>query len=57
MKEPNAFSEYVWLVEMDSKKSISVIRGCQKIFNTTSRRPVRVQTDRGREFINKDLIN
>lgn len=51
----DTFSKYVWLVAMKNKQAVSVVKALKKIFNRTTRRPIRVQGDKGREFINNWL--
>lgn len=51
----DAFSKFVWLVAMKNKTARSVVKAFKYIFKITRRRPYRLQADRGREFVNKDL--
>lgn len=47
------FSRYGWAVALKDKKANSIVHGFETIFKTTSRRPTRLFTDKGKEFINK----
>lgn len=42
---------------MKNKKAISVVNAFKHIFESTYRRPFRVQADKGREFVNTSLRN
>lgn len=40
---------------MKNKKATSVVKAFKRIFDGTSRRPIRVQADKGKEFVNNNL--
>lgn len=46
------FSKYAWAIPLENKKSLTVINAFEKIFN--ERKPQRLHTDQGGEFLNKD---
>ena len=49
----NVLSKYAWAVSIKSKSSKEIIRGLEGIYRQASpRRPLRVQTDQGKEFYN-----
>ena len=47
------FSKYAWVIPIKNKSSKSIVEAFQKIFE--DRIPLKIQTDKGKEFINKDL--
>ncbi|KAK3922375.1 Putative uncharacterized transposon-derived protein [Frankliniella fusca] len=49
----DVFSKYGWAVAIKDKSSSSIIKGFQTIFKTTDRRPSRLFSDKGKEYINK----
>ena len=49
----DVFSKYGWAVSMKNKSAASIIKGFETIFKNTTRRPVRLFTDKGKEFMNK----
>lgn len=49
------FSKYAWAVPIKKKSGIDVTDAFQKIFNDYKRYPNKLQTDQGKEFLNKDL--
>lgn len=51
----DVFSKFTWVVATKNKTAKSVVKAFKRIFNATRRRPYRIQADRGREFVNKDL--
>ena len=52
----DVLSKYAWAVPIRSKSSTEMIRGLEKIRRQASpRRPLRVQTDQGKEFLNKKV--
>lgn len=52
----DTFSKYAWAVPIKSKSSSEIIDAFTKIFMSTDRRPIRLQTDKGREYNNKPFI-
>lgn len=50
------FSKYAWAVPILNKTSNSIINGFKKIFKITKRRPKRLQTDQGLEFMSKETL-
>lgn len=53
----DAFSKYAWALPIKTKTSSDIIGAFKKIFSLTDRRPLRIQTDKGREFNNHKFIN
>ena len=52
----DVLSKYAWAVPIKSKSSMEMIRGLDQIRRQASpRRPLRVQTDQGQEFLNKKV--
>ena len=52
----DVLSKYAWAVPIQSKSSTNMIRGLDKIRRQASpRRPLCVQTDQGKEFLNKKV--
>ncbi|KAK3925500.1 Putative uncharacterized transposon-derived protein, partial [Frankliniella fusca] len=49
----DVFSKYGWAVPIKDKSGPSIIKGFQTIFKTTDRRPTRLFSDKGKEYINK----
>jgi hypothetical protein len=52
----DVFSKYAYTIPMKSKNALEVIRAFDKIFETGVRPPLRLQTDKGREFNNNKFI-
>jgi len=50
----DCFSKYAWAVPTKNKNSISVTNAMQEIFKS-DRKPTKIQSDRGKEFLNKDF--
>lgn len=50
----DVFSKYAWAVPLKNKSSDSVLEAVKKIF-ASGRIPQRIQTDQGKEFINKRI--
>lgn len=51
----DVFSRYLWLQPVKSKNARD-IKGCfQEVFRETNRRPDRLRTDKGKEFVNKQV--
>lgn len=53
----DTFSKYAWAVPLKTKSSTEIIGAFTNIFQLTTRRPIRLQTDKGREYNNKAFIN
>lgn len=54
----DVFSKYGWCEPLKQKSSKEIIRGFTNIFkNKTDRIPLQLQTDKGREFTNKQFQN
>src|SRR5215475_4323724 len=51
----DCFSKYGWAVALKKKTGDEVLNGFKKIFKT--RKPLKLQTDKGTEFINKQTQN
>ena len=52
----DVLSKYAWAVPIKSKSTSEMIRGLTRIYQQASpRRPLRVQTDQGQEFLNKKV--
>ncbi|KAK3929393.1 Putative uncharacterized transposon-derived protein [Frankliniella fusca] len=49
----DVFSKYGWAIAIKDKSGPSIIKGFQTIFKTTDRRPTRLFSDKGKEYINK----
>jgi Integrase core domain len=52
----DVFSKFAFTVPMRSKNSSEVLSAFEKIFNSDVRPPLRLQTDKGREFNNSKFI-
>lgn len=51
----DCFSKFAWCVPIKKKTSDEIIRAFRLIFAKTARRPVNLQSDKGREFTNKNF--
>lgn len=49
----DVFSKYGWAYPLKDKSAKSIIHGFETLFKSTSRRPVRLFSDKGKEFINQ----
>lgn len=49
----DCFSRFAWCVPIKNKTPSEIIRAFDIIFKRTTRRPVKIQSDKGREFDNK----
>ncbi|KAK3907796.1 Putative uncharacterized transposon-derived protein [Frankliniella fusca] len=49
----DVFSKFAWAVPIKDKSGPSIIKGFQAIFKSTDRRPTRLFSDKGKEYINK----
>ena len=46
------FSKYAWVVALNNKKGISIIREFQSILKQSNRKPNKIWVDKGSEFYN-----
>ena len=53
----DVFSRYAWAVPLKSKSAGEVVRGLKSIFDSDGRHPRFLQTDQGKEFENKHVVN
>lgn len=53
----DCFSKYAWCIPIKRKTPDEIIRGFDEIFSSTNRKPIKVQSDKGREFVNKHVKN
>lgn len=51
----DCFSRFAWCIAIKSKTPGEIIRAFDVIFSGTSRRPVKVQSDKGKEFDNRNV--
>jgi hypothetical protein len=52
----DVFSKYAWVVPIKDKSSGETVKAFKKLFKDSSpRKPERLQTDRGKEFLNKEV--
>lgn len=49
----DCFSKHAWCIPIKSKTPKEVIGAFEKIFSSTHRRPITIQSDKGREFDNR----
>lgn len=49
----DCFSKYAWCIPIKRKTPDEIIRGFDLIFSSTERSPIKIQSDKGREFVNK----
>lgn len=49
----DCFSRFAWCVPIKRKTPAEVIRAINIIFNISNRKPYKIQSDKGREFVNK----
>ena len=49
----DVFSKYVWIEPMKSKSAVEVEKALSKIFLESKRKPQTIQTDKGKEFLNR----
>ncbi|XP_062613001.1 uncharacterized protein LOC134274788 [Saccostrea cucullata] len=52
----DVLSKYAWVVPLKQKTGKDMIRGLQEIFRQDGRRPVRIQSDQGKEFTNREFL-
>ena len=54
----DCFSKYAWAIPVKKKDSKSMLVGFDQLFEQAKpRKPIRLQTDKGKEFLNKDVQN
>ena len=53
----DVFSKYAWAIPLKTKTGESLIRAFQLIFDSSNRKPEKLQTDKGTEFINSKFQN
>lgn len=51
----DCFSKFAWCIPIKRKTPAEIIRGFDEIFSSTIRRPIKIQSDKGREFVNKHV--
>lgn len=51
----DCFSKYAWAYTLKNKTGAQIITAFKDIFDTSKRTPKKVQTDKGKEFINKEF--
>ena len=51
----DCFSKYAWAITTKTKSAESIVDAFKKLFANTNRRPEKLQTDKGKEFINQHL--
>lgn len=49
----DCFSKFAWCVPIKKKTPAEIIRAFDVIFSFNIRRPIKIQSDKGREFVNK----
>lgn len=49
----DGFSKYGWVRPMKDKSAATVTRAMEEVLDTSSRRPLHIQSDKGGEFVNK----
>ena len=49
----DVFSKFAWVIPLMNKSAEEVVRGMKLIFEKTKRRPRKLHTDKGKEFVNK----
>ena len=53
----DVLSKYAWVVPIKQKSGKEMIRGLKEIIKQDGRQPLRIQSDQGREFTNKEFIS
>ena len=53
----DVLSKYAWVVPIKQKSGKEMIRGLKEIIKQDGRQPLRIQSDQGREFTNKELLS
>lgn len=51
----DCFSRFAWCIPIKNKTPSEIIRGFDILFSGTSRRPVKIQSDKGKEFDNRSV--
>jgi transposase InsO family protein len=51
----DVFSKYGWAVPLKDKSGLSIVSGFETIFNQTTRRPTRLFSDKGKEYMNRNV--
>lgn len=51
----DCFSKFAWCIPIKRKTPAEIIRGFDEIFSSTNRKPIKIQSDKGREFVNKHV--
>jgi len=51
----DCFSKYGWTIPIKSKHGVEIVRALNSIFTGSDRKPKRLQTDKGTEFLNKKV--
>lgn len=51
----DCFSKFAWCIPIKRKTPVEIIRGFDEIFSSTDRKPIKIQSDKGREFVNKPV--
>lgn len=51
----DVFSRYAWAEPLKRKRGENIISAFKKIFKKSKRKPTKLQTDKGTEFLNKDF--
>lgn len=51
----DTFSKYAWCIPIKRKTPDEIIRGFNVIFASTKRRPIKIQSDKGSEFVAKSV--
>ena len=53
----NILSKYVWVVFLKDKKGVTTVNSLQKVLNDSTRKPNKIQVDKGSEFHNNSFKN
>lgn len=51
----DCFSKFAWCVPIKRKTPDEIIKAFDCIFANTTRRPIKIQSDKGREFVNRNV--
>lgn len=51
----DCFSKFAWCIPIKRKTPAEIIKGFDEIFSSTNRKPIKIQSDKGREFVNKHV--
>ena len=52
----DCFSKYAWAIPIMSKHGTEIVESLKRIFRTSDRKPKRLQTDKGKEFLNTKVL-